>query len=162
MAEQEMLRGGASGRWFRVWGGGHGVGDKGAGGLRVRLKGKAGDLGGARSGKAGEDRRPDVARPVERGGRKEGGGRAPTGGVVVSEDERGRARAGLSAERGGGGLSGAGRGEIRAGRASWAACGRGKREWAAGRTGPLGWHAFLFPFLFFSKPTQIYFISNQI
>jgi hypothetical protein len=27
---------------------------------------------------------------------------------------------------------------------------------AAGRTGPLGLPAFLFPFLFFFKPTQIY------
>jgi hypothetical protein len=66
----------------------------------VRLKGKAGDLEGARSGKAGEDRGPDVARPVEWGGRKEGGGRAPTGGVGVSEEERGRARAGLMGRRG--------------------------------------------------------------
>jgi hypothetical protein len=46
-----MLRGGASGRRFRVWGGGHGVGDKGAGGLRVRLKGKTGDLGGRARGR---------------------------------------------------------------------------------------------------------------
>jgi hypothetical protein len=29
-AKQEMLRGGASGRRFRVWGGGYEVGDKGA------------------------------------------------------------------------------------------------------------------------------------
>jgi hypothetical protein len=33
---------------------------------------------------------------------------------------------------------------------------------AMGRTGPLGWPAFLFTFLFIFKPTQIYLNSNQI
>jgi hypothetical protein len=87
-AEQEMLRGGASGRRFRVWGGGHEVGDKGAGGLRVRLKGKAEDLGGGHA--RGRPARITGGRCMasEAGGRKEGGGRAPTGGVGVSQEER--------------------------------------------------------------------------
>jgi hypothetical protein len=37
-----------------------------------------------------------------------------------------------------------------------------ERDRAAGRTEPLGWPAFLFPFLFFFKPTQIYLNSNKI
>jgi hypothetical protein len=39
--------------------------------LRVRLTGKAGDFGRRARGKAREDRGPVIARPVERGGRKE-------------------------------------------------------------------------------------------
>jgi hypothetical protein len=55
----------------RVWGGGHGVVDKEAGGLAGAFKEEGRDLEGARSGKAGEDH-GGVARPVLRGGRKEG------------------------------------------------------------------------------------------
>jgi hypothetical protein len=82
-------------------------------------------------------------------------GRAPTGGVGVSEEERGESAAvgeagegaGLSAGGGGGGLSGAGRGERRAGRCQlgrvWekeGRMGRRERSWPKreGRSRP-GW-----------------------
>jgi hypothetical protein len=57
-------------------------------------------------------------------------------------------------ERGGGGPAG----KRRSGRASWAE--RGKRR--GPRVALLGQPAFLFPFLFFFKPTQIYLNSTQI
>jgi hypothetical protein len=47
---QEMLHGGTSGRWFRVWGGGYEVGDKGAEGAGWFKEGSQGSRG-ARSGK---------------------------------------------------------------------------------------------------------------
>jgi hypothetical protein len=50
-------------------GGGYG-GDKGAGGLRARLKGKAGDLRGRTRGRQARIMAA-VARPMMRGGRKE-------------------------------------------------------------------------------------------
>jgi hypothetical protein len=164
----------ASGRWPRV-------GDKGAGGLRVRLKGKAGDLGGARSGKAGEDHGGRCAAGGERRkkGKKKGG--ADRWGRAIRERETARARwrAGGAGELGRAREEEVGRVEQAAGKeeravASWAACGRRKGEWAAGKeAGPrrkrgagrarLGSRVvFLFPSLFLFKPTQIYLNSNQI
>jgi hypothetical protein len=97
----------------------------------------------------------------ERGQAVRGGGRerarvlrwrvrrgAPIGGPHAPGRGRSHGAAGPGKERGPAG-------EKRSGRLC-----EGDR--AAGRTGPLGWPAFLFPFLFFFKPTQIYLNSNQI
>jgi hypothetical protein len=67
------------------------VGDKGVGGLRVRLKGKAGDLGWAPSRRAGEDRGQALrGRWSEEEERKREGGRCRVGPSGQRERERER------------------------------------------------------------------------
>jgi hypothetical protein len=68
-AEQEMLRAGASGRRFRVWGGGYEVGDKGAVGAGWFKEGSQGSRGRA-FGERPAKIAAGVARPVEGGGRR--------------------------------------------------------------------------------------------
>jgi hypothetical protein len=68
-AEQEMLRSGASGRRFRVWGGNYEVGDKGAEGAGWFKEGSQGSRGGA-LGERPAKIAAGVAWPVEGGGRR--------------------------------------------------------------------------------------------
>jgi hypothetical protein len=78
-AEQEMLRGGASGRRFRVWGGGYMVGDKGGEDAGWFKEGSQGSRGGRARGKAGEDH---GRRCAAGGGRRKKG---PIGGAGLPE-----------------------------------------------------------------------------
>jgi hypothetical protein len=133
--------------------------------LRVRLKGKAGDLGGARSGKAGEDHGERCAASGARRKKAQKKGGAAERGQVVRERDResaGRRRVCADwAERGGAAgpreWGGERKGEKRATRGKGKENGpRGKRPARGGgeEQAELGWNLgllFYFPSFFFSN-----------
>jgi hypothetical protein len=172
--EQGLYAAEQGGDRARVWGVGHGIGDKGTGGLGDPISGAVGH-----PRRAGPALRlaGDLGRPLRVGEEGEEGERVLTSGAKRSEGERERARVLHWRVRRGaptGGPHAPGRGRLR-GAARPGQAGPGKErgpageersggpcegDRAAGRTGLLGWPAFLFPFLFFFKPTQIYLNSN--